>query len=208
MLGKAQESARRGRFFLNDRYQPDGSEALYGKMKCSEHIEEIISIAFAASPVQASEHVLTCVRCSESLAKMRRVAAGLATQTFEAPEELIHRASALVPPPPKSLPLLRSSLQFAGARKASIDSFQRVFAADGTEIRVAYSKGENHWKVMVRAPENAFLDPDHDIPVTKAGTAYEFEAQSLDLTGFCLDIGTGGLRIPPGSEPLEDVERR
>ena len=181
---------------------------LYSKMKCSKHIEEIISIAFATTPVEASEHVRACARCSETLAQMRRIASGFVTPILEAPQELISRAAALVPPLPTPLPLLRSSLQFAGARKSTIDSFQRVFDAEGTEIRVAYSKTDTGWKVMVRAPERAFVDPDHGLPVEAAGTAYEFEAPSLESTAFCLDIGTGGLHVPPGSDPLEeDVER-
>ena len=174
-------------------------------MKCSEFIEGIGAMAFGKSDQGAASHVAVCADCAAMLRDFERMAAGFALGNTDAPADALKRAASI--PLPNQLPrlgLVRTSLAASGARRQAAETFQCVFEGDGLQVRTMYTKSGKKWQVMATvAPPVDSLDVGGKI-VKPVDGKFEFEAKSLDGTGFTLIVADKRIAVPAGSEKPSD----
>lgn len=174
-------------------------------MKCSKFIEGITELAFGRNDQDASQHVAVCSDCASMLGDLRRIAAGFALGHTDAPHEVVRRAADIaLPNKVPTLGLLRTSLNAAGARRRAADTFQSVFEGNGVHVRTMYTRSGSKWHVMATvAPPVEAVEVVGKL-VKPVGGKFEFEAKSLEDTGFKLVVGGKLLAVPPGSDEQID----
>lgn len=174
-------------------------------MKCSEFIEGISELAFGKNDQGASSHVAVCADCAAMLRDLKRMAASFALGNTDAPADAVKRAAGI--PLPNQMPrlgLVRTSLAAAGARRSTAETFQCVFEGEGLQVRTMYTKAGKKWQVMATvAPPVDTLKVDGKL-VKSVDGKFEFEAKSLEATGFVVIVAGKPLAIPPGSDKPSD----
>ena len=177
-------------------------------MKCSTFIEGITELAFGRNDQVASEHVATCAACAAMLRDLRRVADTFSAGSYNAPAEVVRAAAAIqLPAALPTLGLVRTSLGAVGARRTKADSFQCVFEGEGLRVRTMYSRSGNKWHVMITSVPPVEAVEVRCKRLAVADGRYEFEATSLDGTGYKLIKEGRAIAVPPGSVGIDDGDQ-
>lgn len=175
-------------------------------MKCRERWESLVDFAEGKPSHETAAHLATCRECAREVDRLRRVFAAAHVVTEAAPQSAIERAKQMMPIQRKRFKLVRSTLQFSGARAVG-QAFQAVYEIAGTQIRVAYTQTESGWEAVSQLPEGAStvkwagleLIPDED------GRFY-FTVRDLAEAAFTLSGGNVVMEVPSPEEAASDLE--
>lgn len=175
--------------------------------RCDRYLESIAAMAGGDTEVSGSEHVLNCPECSTKLAQMRKILERGRVQTFEAPHDVLLRAKNIMPAAEKRSILARlvgNSLQFAGVRSTTAETFQLAFEADDTQVRLMYSETSKGWDVIgqVQPIVDLITAGDKQVKVDPQGR-FEFSAKSLADTQIRIARAAGEIVIPSAQESLD-----
>ena len=173
------------------------------RRNCSEFWEGIVAIAEGGTDDRAAQHVRTCAPCSAKLNELRSVFAVARAQFYDAPEDVVDRAKALMPARERRMMgLLRSTLAWTGARVVAED-FQIVVGSADIQARLMYTRSGAEWLVMGKLPSS-------DWSAVRAGDVlqsdeegrFSFAVSDLADSAFELIGPAGELSVPSAEELL------
>jgi hypothetical protein len=174
--------------------------------RCSQVLDQVTALAEGTSSPEAELHVAQCPSCAARLAELRKILQATALPMFNAPDDVVAQAQALMPnlAPRRRLRLVASTFGMAGARSMTQD-FHLVVGSDEESVRLMYRQEDGGWEVIGRAPSPEWLlsRPEADEPVGQEGH-FSFRASSLADTSFALVRGQTRLDIPSADELLEE----
>ncbi|RMG26758.1 MAG: hypothetical protein D6724_01165, partial [Armatimonadetes bacterium] len=119
---------------------------------CNDYVERIVLVALGEEDHEAERHAEECQGCREWLEEMKRIMEVARLKRFEPPQELVDQVKGWAERRTVRAEPVRSSLGLAGARRGEADAFQVLLDAAGETVRVAYTREDGSWKVLVEAP--------------------------------------------------------
>ena len=139
------------------------------------------------------------------VAEIEKVLLAASLKRFDAPDEVIQRAVAIMPERKKVWArLLSSSLASAGARRVSSD-FQVVVGDEETCIRLMVNQAGKGWTISGKlpSPEWSGTQGTNEFQADDLGR-FSFEVAELEQSGFVLSKGAAEMHVPPLSQLIED----
>ncbi|MCW5943897.1 MAG: hypothetical protein KIS66_16830 [Fimbriimonadaceae bacterium] len=171
------------------------------KRQHNHHEEPLIAWVFDEGPKPEAMSERDALRSEQFV----RMASALRAGFYDAPDHSVERAEAVFPVARRILPKA-FGLGLAGARGLAATAFQVMYEAEDVTVRVGYEREGQGWRVLGEGPAGAWVElPDRDLEPDEG--RFEFEAASLNGTGFVLRLSDREIPIPPGSEATHDESR-
>ena len=170
---------------------------------CPRFAERLVSLAEGIADPAVEAHVVVCVGCAEALTHYRTILTVAQRQAVTVPISVVEAAKAIMPSQRRVVlaRLVRSSM-VAGARAVPADLHVSL-DADGTPMRVMYTRRESGWDVLGTLPGPDW-HAERDLGgIDRASEGrFAFLAARLEATGFRVANREVSVVIPPIEELL------
>jgi hypothetical protein len=174
------------------------------KRECRRLWEAIVDLAAGQSNIQAREHIDSCPNCRADFERLQAMFQAMQFESPDVPQNLVANAKAIMPAKSIRMSLAKSSLQLTTARSANQD-FQAIYAGEGIEVRVMYSKVDRGWEILGRMPDQVWGVEAEEIPIeVDEEGRFHFFADSLEQSRFTLYGSGAKYEIPNASEAISE----
>lgn len=175
---------------------------------CREIGEELAALAEGKAAPQAEAHIRDCPSCAKRLAELKAVVDAARTSKFEAPDDLIRRAQALMAPSSRRMVarLLGNSLSGAGARGVVSEGAALRVGIGDLDLPLMVSPTRNGYEILGRAPSDVWTVEHQGMRTPcRPGGRFRIEVRELAESEFVLTgpEGEPEVIVPAVSELLD-----